>query len=62
MRVAIGTVLVDDETRRAIRRYYGEKGLATRSEVRELFIALAESDLQCMKSDDEDDPSSEAQP
>jgi hypothetical protein len=43
MKVRISyTVEVDDDTRRAIRAYYGAEGLATREEVRNWFIAQGE--------------------
>lgn len=45
MKVNLGTVEVTDAQRRAIRRWSGKAGLATRAEVRALYRALAEGDL-----------------
>ena len=38
MRVALGTIDISDETRRAIRADSGDKGLATRNEVKEFLL------------------------
>jgi len=44
MRVRIEyTVEVDDDSRRAIRAYYGQSGLATREDVRDWFRRFGES-------------------
>lgn len=44
MKVLVEYVVnVDDQFRRAIRRYYGKTGLATRAEVQEWFKSYGES-------------------
>lgn len=48
MRVSLGTVEVEDLTRRAIRHHVGKKGLATRKEVREAFIDHASAVISDM--------------
>lgn len=51
MKVRLGTIEIDDEERRAIRAYYGQRGLATRADVRAFFIAMAEADLETIVHD-----------
>ena len=45
MKVALGTIEVDDVTRRALRHHIGLTGLATREEVRDAYIELAREDV-----------------
>lgn len=46
MRVTLGTVDVPIAMRRYIRRLYGQKGLATRQEVRQWYISTADSEWE----------------
>lgn len=46
MKVALGTIEVDDDVRRAINSYYGQTGLATRTTVRDFMVQAAEADLE----------------
>jgi len=50
MKVRLGTVEVDDFVRRAIRARYGQGGLATREEVRFIYMSSGEevlTDIAC---------------
>ena len=52
MRVRLGTIEVTDEEREIIYRYqHGKKGLATREDVRWMYIAGGEQFLQDMEVD-----------
>lgn len=51
MKVNLGTIEVGDVERRAIRHRYGETGLATRKEVRDAYIELAQEDIVELVSD-----------
>jgi hypothetical protein len=51
MKVNLGSITVDDQTRRAIRDRHGQRGLATRKEVKDLFIAMAMADLETVVAD-----------
>lgn len=56
MRVALGTIEVDDETRKKIRKLAGGKGDATRSEVKEYLInALMEDVIPYVGEEAEED-------
>lgn len=51
------TVTVDESYRRAIRRFYGQDGIATRAEVKRWFEAYGSSmddDLMAYAADEED--------
>lgn len=45
MRVALGTIEIDDAARKAIRKANGDKGAATRGEVKDYLLAKIESDI-----------------
>ena len=55
MRVRLGTIEVTDEEREIIYRYqHGKKGLATRKDVRLLYISAGEqfiTDMECDVAD-----------
>lgn len=51
MKVALGTIEVDDVTRRALRHHIGLTGLATREEVRDAYLELAREDVVQIISD-----------
>ena len=46
MKVALGTIEVDDGVRRAINAYYGYTGLATRDTIRSFMVNAATADLE----------------
>ena len=60
MKVNLGAIEVSDDMRRAIRARYGKKGLATRAEVKTLFIDLATEGLVDVLTDWENDIEAEA--
>lgn len=43
MKIALGTIEVDNEVREAIRAYYGKGGRATRAEVKAAVLGLGEA-------------------
>lgn len=45
MRVALGTIEIDDETRKKIRKANGQKGHATRGEVKDFLLKAIERDV-----------------
>jgi hypothetical protein len=51
MRADIGTIIVDDITRRSINAHLGLDGLATRDTIRSLYRSLAEADLAIIVSE-----------
>mgnify|MGYP003154312075 CR=1 FL=1 len=51
MKINLGTIEVDDEMRRAIRSRVGGNGLATRAEVKDLFLRLASLELVDVRFD-----------
>lgn len=55
MRVNLGSVTVDDATRRAINKYFGKPGLATREDVRQAYIQFAEAEIETIAAGPEDD-------
>ena len=61
MKVNLGAIEVSDDMRRAIRARYGKKGLATRAEVKNLFIDLATEGLVDVLTDWENDIEAEAE-
>lgn len=46
MKVALGSIDVDEDVRRAINFQYGKPGLATRAEVRDFYLLAADTTLQ----------------
>lgn len=55
MKVNIGTIEVNDDVRRAVAHRFGKKGLATRADVRSLYLSLADADMQTIVDDWEKD-------
>lgn len=51
MKVAIGTIDVSDDMRRAIADLLGKKGLATREDVRMCYQRIADADLLTILSE-----------
>lgn len=46
MKVNLGTIEINETSRRAINHHYGEKGLATRERCRNFIIGHGQTDLQ----------------
>lgn len=46
MRIALGTIEVDDETRKAIARHYGLEGMAPRDVCRRFLVSLGTGELE----------------
>ena len=53
MRIALGTIEVPDDWRRAIARYYGEEGMADRDTCRRFIVSCGTEDIHLAWDDDE---------
>lgn len=53
MKVRLGTIDVDDDTRRAINAHYGKKGMATRADVRSFALSAVRGEVDNVLDDHE---------